>query len=417
MKKRCIISLLLSGLMLIASSSPAYCEMSFTEDCEQLALQNYTSNTENIDLGGGWGTNSVMGGGTASCAVMSGVSGADGNCFRLGAKGTAGNYGDYPGIIYSGGNAKTGEEQEISIRFALSSINAEMGVRFMKNGSDFYELVLPKKDTKLAVLNKVTGGRRTALAEISGTKAMTKNEWYKLTVTISAAGEIEWKVTDDNDNTLIPSPDGVYTDSIPFDTGKTAAIELIAGGYGSGYVYFDDITYESRSCLYKFTENFEDTDLVSYSAVFVDTETEDDTVVDSRNKPIGDKWTTNSIMGYDSRAYAAVISEDVGTEGKCLAISARAEWQKYNVYPGVILNELPMPRGTEQHISFKFRAKDGLWGGGGAGIRFLKNGSDFYELIFPRLDSGYRVIFNKVSGGTRETVYTLPNTAGCRSSD
>lgn len=415
MKKISIVSFLLSGIITMTFAAAAHAAGEFFEDCETLAVQEYTENTANISLGGEWRTNSVMGGGSAPCGVVRDVNGADGKCFRLSAKGDAGNYAEYPGIIRDGNGQKNGENHEISFRLCLSSINAEAGVRFLKSDEGYYELVFPQKGSVLAVLNKVTENSRVCIKKINGIKQMKRNVWYNVRVTASARGELAWYVTDENGNSLEESPNGSAADTILFSAGKPSGIELIAGGYGSGYVYFDDISYRSEDYISRFYDDFENTEKVSYSAVFIDTVPEDETVVDSRNKPIGDRWVTNGVMGYDSRAYAGITDEDAGTTGKCLAISARAEWQKFGVYPGVILKTPSFPSTVGQNISFKFRAKDGLYGGGGAGIRFQKSGSSFYELVFPRLDSGYQVILNKVENGVRETVYSQAASPGCRS--
>ena len=414
MLKKLIIPLVLSGTFIFGGICSVCAEESYSENCEELNLQEYTSDTANINLGNGWHTNGAMAGGTASCAVEADVLGADGKCFRLGSKANSGDYDNYPGIILSGTSAKSGENQQISFRFSATSVNAEVGIRFLKNDEGCYELILPKKGDTLAYLNKITGGSRVCMAKIPGISARSRKTWYSVSLTVSAAGTIEWTVTDSGGNTLLPDASGSAADSIPFKRGQDSDIELIAGGYGTGYVYFDDILYSSEDYEYKFTENFDALEKVSYSAVFDGDVPEDNTVVESKGKRMSDMWITNDVMGYDGRAYAGIIEGGAGSDGQCLAISARAEWQQYWVYPGVILNLPECVRAADRVISFNFRAADGLYGGGGAGIRFMIEGNSFYELVFPRLDSGYRTVFNKVKDGARKTVFTLPAADGCR---
>ncbi len=150
------------------------------------------------------------------------------------------------------------------------------------------------------------------------------------------------------------------------------------------------------------SENFENVPLQTYSAVLSQ---EDSTVVNTTNINLNSDWKTNSTMGWDGKAYVGIVNGITGSNGRCLAISSRAAWSDFSLYPGVIYQSSKATSDQMQRLSFKFMTTDH----GGGGIRFMKNGSNFYELIFPREgDSQLRVILNKSKAGERTRLFELP---------
>ncbi len=150
------------------------------------------------------------------------------------------------------------------------------------------------------------------------------------------------------------------------------------------------------------SENFNNVPLKTYSNMMT---TEDNTVVVTRDVVLNNDWKANSVMGYDGKAYVGIVNGITGSNGRCLAISSRAVWSEFNVYPGVIYNSSKAKSNQVQRLSFSFMTTNG----GGAGVRFMENGSDFYELIFPReSEAQLRVILNKSVGGTRTRLYDAP---------